>query len=469
MLLKNVQWISESGKLSRGNILIKNGKISQLVPIFNSSDPNSSFSENSFLFLPGFIDPHVHFRQPGQFYKEGIKNGAKAALAGGVTTVLDMPNNQPPCENREVFNIKRKLFEKNSLVNWGLHVLDGKFFQQETPKVSFASIKVFFSKSGKAQIIHSSEELTDLFEKYKSVSIHVEDESCFIQNFQDHSGPPLPHHESRPREAIISGLKRLDKAIKIFFSRNSGKKLPRIVLLHLSTEEEVHWLNSRKKQGLDIWGETSPHYLFYTYKDVESSKNLLKVNPPIRDERDRQALREAVKNKLIDFIGSDHAPHALKEKLSPTPPSGIPGIEHFGPLLLQLLEEGLIDWSRLLELGCKKAANCYSIKGRDGIKETNFADLVLYSRAPSVRDSSPNKNTVSKVFENRLVTKAGYNPYPDIQFIWKVEEVFVNGVQSFSQNFENVGECVSPDNPHKIFIWANSINSKEVYENNRFF
>ncbi|MBF0406856.1 MAG: amidohydrolase family protein [Candidatus Riflebacteria bacterium] len=426
MLIKNASWLDISNSVLRGNILVKNCRIADISPEVNNSwQFSSTIDASDKLLMPGCIDPHVHFRQPGQFYKEGIKNGSRAALYGGVTTVLDMPNNKPPCNNGEVFCIKNKLFQKYSLVNWGLHVLPGNY-----KNAKYASIKIFFSAAGGSKVVKSANELAELFENYNRFTFHVEDEDYFL------SQENCPHHEKRPRTAILSGLSRIEHALKIFSEKNPSSPLPEIILLHVSTIEELDWLSKMRKKGVSVAAETAPHYLFFTQDDVMKSFGMLQVNPPIREETDRLALLAAINDGSIQFIGSDHAPHSPEEKQSPAPPSGVPGIESFGSLLLKLYEEKLIGISKLIELACSNSAKHYSIKDRDGIKIGNFADLVLY------------KKTIPGDKSATIVTKAGYNPWQKFSFPWKVDTAIVNGTVSLCKE-----------------KWLNFNNSKEVYEN----
>jgi dihydroorotase len=402
MILKNVKWFDTSGSLLSGNVVIAGERISELqVGNFQDYSDREGFDCAGFMLLPGFIDPHVHFREPGQEYKEGIGNGSAAAVAGGVTTVLDMPNNRPPCDSREAFFMKRRLFQAGSVVNWGLHILPGDYDFS-----GYSAVKIFFSAAGASTVIRSASELCLLFAGFPRFCIHIEDEAFF-------SEAESIHHLRRPRAAITGGLKKIDEALSLFTRQWPGRKIPQIILLHISTVEELEWLSRKKARGLDIYGETAPHYLFFTQDEVQSSGALLRVNPPIRTESDRLALCRAVADGLIDFIGSDHAPHVLPEKQSANPPSGIPGIEFFGPLLLKLWSDGLFSGKRLLEIACEKAAKCYGIKGRDGIKVGNYADLVLYE-----------KNGVAV---ESVITRAGYNPYVALALPWRVRSVIING------------------------------------------
>ncbi|NOX87506.1 MAG: dihydroorotase family protein [Calditrichaeota bacterium] len=412
MVIKNARWLTAEGYFEEGHIEIQEGRIVKFGSSSSYGGNDSILNARGCLILPGMIDPHVHFREPGQRYKEGVCNGSKAALKGGVTSIIDMPNNKPPVTTKKRLEKKRIRFAKKSLVNWGImyHASNGK---KEAIEDLSKSVKIYMAKSSAMAPITGEDELKELFEFYSRVSVHAEDESEFLQDGKNR----LPHHERRPRKAVISALQKIENALR----KLPEEKRPRVVICHINTAEEADWLFRMKNEGFDVWGETCPHYLFFTQEDYLKEGAIFQVNPPIRTKNDRQKLLKALSEGIVDFIGTDHAPHTPEEKQSSNPPSGIAGIEWVLPQMLHLIDEGIINWKQLHQLTCRSAANCYDIEGRDGIKEGNWADLVFVKR---LDEPQPNQT---------VITKTGFNIYDRFEFRWNVELTLVNGIVKFEK------------------------------------
>ncbi len=409
MRIINARWLTPQGYFEEGTIEIEQGRIARLH-LGRQSDNAAGdvLDARGYLIVPGMIDPHVHFREPGQVYKEGIRNGSKAALKGGVTTVLDMPNNRPPITTPERLKAKRDRFARKSLVNWGVMFhASGKLYDFGGQA---KSVKIFMARSSSLSSITDEQTLLRLFSFYDRVSIHAEDESVFPEKKNG-----LAHHEQRPRKAVLSALQKIERVLRSM----PAEKRPRLILCHANTEQEVEWVQSMKAEGFDLWAETAPHYLFFTQEDVVQQGAFLKVNPPIRTSADRQALRDGLARNIIDFIGTDHAPHVLAEKQSVSPPSGIAAVEWVLPLLLKLIDENIISWEQLHRLTCGNASRAYQIVHRDGIKEGNWADLVFIKR------------TTRPTMNAHVLTKAGVNVYKHVGCCWQVEQTMVNGIVKY--------------------------------------
>ncbi|MDD3806848.1 MAG: dihydroorotase family protein [Candidatus Marinimicrobia bacterium] len=399
ILLKNGTLLYPHGAMKKEDLMIENGKIRE---IDNSLSVYSGIHEidvTGGLLLPGMIDPHVHFREPGFLEKEGIDNGSKAAIKGGVTTVFDMPNTNPPCDNLQAFEEKRSLFQEKSFVNWGLHYMASPTMGMLPEKA--LSAKIYMARSSSQSAWNDFNSLKTIFQKSPCVTIHGEDEKYFIHN-------PC-HSHRRPRKAIQEAL----KTIKDVLINLSEDERPRVILCHASTVDDVSWLKEMKAKGFDVWGETAPHYLWFTADDEEKYGAKYQVNPPLRNSQDREALRQAVKEGILDFIGTDHAPHTPAEKASSNPPSGIPGIEWAMPAILELAEQQIIPWSRIIPLIYSKSCQCYKLSGYSGLNSGGWANVVVLKK--------------TKKFSDTLVTKAGYNPYEHLRLTYSVDKVFVNG------------------------------------------
>lgn len=424
MLIRNARWLDEKGEARSGSICIHGSTIRSAGDAPPCDEPGGeTFDASGLLALPGLIDAHTHFREPGGCRKEGIVNGSRAALAGGVTTVLDMPNNRPACSTPARLEAKKALFRRKCATNWGLHILAST--TAPVPE-TIASAKVFMSSSGHAKAVVAIEALATIFSKHRRITIHAEDESWF------HAGANLPHHLARPRSSILIALQKVEAA----YGMVEPHARPRLALCHVSTREELEWLRTVKRRGWDIWGETCPHYLFFTQTDQQRAGPLLQANPPLRTEEDRAALMEALADGTIDYVSTDHAPHLPDEKASGRPPSGIASIEWFLPLLASLADHGSISWKRLLQLACENPARCFGIPLRNGIKPGNVADIVFISAAGAYL---PNR---------KIVTRAQVNPYADLTFTRRIEAVLINGTWACK---------------HGIYSTKSSI-SREVYE-----
>ena len=410
MIIKNAKWLNPDGSYSKGAIRIEKGRIAELSGHNIVDDGQQAVDAAGMLILPGAIDPHVHFREPGQLYKEGIASASKAALRGGVTTVIDMPNNNPPCTTAKRLGHKKELFRKKSHVNWGLMLHTTENGLPDVQK-EIKSAKIYMARSSAVPAITSVETIRRLMRHFPLVSFHAEDESQFDTSLN----ASALHHEKRPRTAVTSALDKIEQALKSL----PLKEQPRTVVCHMNTADEVHWLKRMKSEGFDVWGETCPHYLYFTQDDYIAQGARFQVNPPIRTQADQDALRRAIANGTINFIGTDHAPHQKSEKESGKPPSGIAAIEWLLPQMLNFVDAGLLSWKRFRELMSSNAAVCYNIKDRGSIKVGNFADLVFVERT-----GKPQVNS-------NIQTKAGINLYEKFNFGWQVNRTIVNGKLKF--------------------------------------
>ncbi len=416
MRIVNARWLAPDGAWVEGLIDVVHGRL-RLLPGALAPVTDHTLDAADMLVLPGFIDPHVHLREPGQVYKEGVLNGTRAALAGGVTTVLDMPNNKPPTSTAARLEAKRARFRRKSLVNWGL-------FLQATPRHSDAAraqaiapgicgLKVYMAKSSAHPGVNQPRQLEALFRAWPVVALHAEDDTCFCDGPYDMRA--AAHHVHRPRGSIRAALSKIEGALRSL----APAERPRVIILHAATIDEVTWLARMKADGFDVHGETCPHYLLYTAEDQLARGGALKCNPAIRGPMDRMALQDALGNGAIDFMATDHAPHAPSENARPdNPPSGIASIEWLWPQILHARDAGWVTDAQLTRLACGGASRCYGITGRDGIIDGNAADLVLVEHAPG-EPPLP------------VVTKAGFDPFEQLSLAWRVRATIVNGALSY--------------------------------------
>jgi dihydroorotase len=434
--IQNACWLGEDAWFHWGTIHLAGGRIVRLDSHYASDDPAKGpahavlrwpaaarrLDADGLFIVPGLIDAHVHLREPGQEHKEGIANGTLAALKGGVTTVLDMPNNVPPCTTRARFEEKRARFAETSRVNYGLF-LQAVPGGPQAPKNS-AGVKIYMAQSSALAALRDVDALERVFRRQSLAVIHAEDERKFstvwkkVFHSVEKSEKSFPyrgkpdHHLRRPRAAVRAALKSIETA----WRRVPAKNRPRLVIAHCSTVDEIEWVARMKRLGHDVWAETCPHYFLLNEADYVRVGSRYQVNPPLRSEEDRAAIYEAVTNGGIDFVSTDHAPHLENEKKSSEPPSGIAGIEWLGPILLTLAKRGELTWKRYLELTAGNAAECYELADRGGIREGAWADLVF---------AEATKKTTTA--DEKIVTRAAWHPFPDFEFTVRIRAAMVNG------------------------------------------
>jgi len=359
--------------------------------------------------LPGLVDPHVHFRTPGAEYKEDFVTGAVAALAGGISCVLDMPNTNPPTITHNDLGWKKDKV-KNSKIQFGFHFGATEDNLDEIKKVSLdkardkesdiASIKVFFGSSTGNLLVNNLEYLEKLMRKTtKIITVHAEDEEIIQKNIAKYKGREKPgiHSKIRSPEAAASAV---DKLLNLVRKTNHP-----VYFCHISTKEEVDLIKNAKKEGLPVFAEVTPHHLFLDTSAYKKWGNFVKVNPPLRSKEDQKALWDAINDGTIDTIGSDHAPHLPKEKKVDywNAPSGIPGVETTLPLMLDAINKKMLTIDRLVEL---MSTNQEKIFGLDLKGSETTIDLGL------IRD----------VKISDLHSKCEWNPYEEMELTgWPVE------------------------------------------------
>lgn len=348
---------------------LKGEKLSLSFPNYKAEDIHTEL-----LALPALIDPHVHLRIPGAAYKEDWVSGAKAALAGGVTTVFDMPNNIPSCLT------KASLSEKKQLINdqldkakiplrYGLYFGASRKHLGEIEKVKneIVGIKVFMASSTGDLLMSDPNELDELFKLAAThnllIAAHAEDESL-IQASKAKYGEvldPSLHSQIRSREAAKKGV---EKALELAIKHST-----RLYLLHIGTKEELDLIKQAKRLSSKIFAETTPLHLFLSEEDYGHLGNKAVVNPPIRTKADQEALWEAIYDGTIDTIGTDHAPHTLEEKKQPygQAPSGAPGLETRLPLLLNAYHEKKITLETIVKLTRTNIEQIFQLPPNDDI------------------------------------------------------------------------------------------------------
>lgn len=329
---------------------------------------------SSLLLMPALIDSHVHFRVPGYDYKENWISGAKAAICGGYTTVFDMPNTTPPTITKETLIEKQllidsQLHEANIPLRYKLYLGADKnhFDEIEKSKDVMAALKIFMSFSTGSLLMDDDSSLHAAFAIAKAfdvlICIHAEDQETIDANlakFKD-KNYYAAHSDIRSIEAAALGVKKAIKFSRIYKTR--------LHILHISTQEEIQLIKAAKREGLPITCETTPHHLFLNTSAYEHLYAKAQVNPPLRSKKHQEALFEAIREGVIDTIGSDHAPHSLSEKSQPYPKScsGMPGIETTLALLLNACNQGLLSLNQIVSLTCTNVQDIFKIPPNDDV------------------------------------------------------------------------------------------------------
>ncbi|MCM1503294.1 MAG: dihydroorotase [Bacteroidales bacterium] len=443
ILLHNALIVT-SESVRKGSIAISNGKIEEVLCPDSEGliehdgqhiiydEIQKFFPENRYEFndlsgkhvMAGGIDAHVHFRDPGLTHKADFCSESRAALLGGVTSVIDMPNTKPATTSAKELSDKYSIISGKSWADFGLHIGATNSNADEIRELvcsdkaeHIAGIKVFMGSSTGNMLVDNRESLERIFSiKEKPILVHCEDEATIKANMaaaQERYGNAIPfslHPSIRSRRAcILSTINALELAIK------HGTRLH---LCHVSTKEEVRMVQAAKALNPNITAETSVNYLWFCDKDYDRLGSLIKCNPAIKSEEDREALVEGIINGGIDTIGTDHAPHLLEEKNRNylNAPSGIPSIQHCFPALLTIASREGIPLERIAALLSYNAAKIFSISRKGSLEKGMDADLVIFD--------TEHEYTVLK---DDVAYKCGWSPYIGEKLRGKVQAVYAAG------------------------------------------
>jgi dihydroorotase len=440
-LIKNIQVVNE-GRILAGDVLIRNGRIES---VSSQMDPGSRHGttrvieingEGKYLF-PGIIDDQVHFREPGLTHKGTIYTESRAAVAGGVTSFMEMPNTIPNALTQELLEDKYRIAGATSLANYSFYMGTSndnadEVLKSNDRKKEVCGIKIFMGSSTGNMLVDDPGTLDKIFrESELLIATHCEDETIIRQNFEKlkNSGRELTaadHPLIRNEEACYQSSLH---AIQIAKKYNT-----RLHILHLSTEKELPlFSNSVPLKDKRITAEVCVHHLHFTSNDYDRLGNLIKCNPAIKAPNNKAALWEALLDDRLDVIATDHAPHTRDEKYVPAPGlhhppakgeksdyekahAGLPLVQHSLLLMLHYCKQGKISLEKIVEKMSHAVADCFQVKERGYVREGYHADLVIIDPA--------RKTTVSR--ENVLY-KCGWSPLDGFEFPATITHTFVNG------------------------------------------
>jgi dihydroorotase len=421
ILIKNTTIVNE-GKAFVADVLLANGCIEQIGNI--DSEPNHNIIDGTGKHLfPGIIDGQVHFRDPGLTHKGDLYTESKAAIAGGVTSFIDMPNTVPNILTVESLKEKYEIASKKSLANYSFFLgvngdnIDEVAKMDTSQFIGVSDDGLYFTKKGNL-LADNPETMEKLFANCKSIiAIHSEKEEIVEVNeetFREKYGDAIPakfHPIIRSTEGCYEATKRAIELAK--------KHGARLHILHLTTEAETHlFQNDIPLQEKKITTEVSVHHLWFSDKDYERLGMLIKWNPAIKTELDKQGLLKALLDDRIDIITTDHAPHTLEEKQKPyfQSMSGAPMVQHTLNCMLEFYKKGLISLEKIVEKMCHNPAILYRMTKRGFIREGYYADLTLVDL-----------NSDWVVAKENLLYKCGWSPLEGTTFQTKIEQTFVNG------------------------------------------
>jgi dihydroorotase len=420
-LIKNISIVNE-GQITVADLLIDNGLIHSIGELIDNNNVKVVDGTGKYLF-PGIIDGQVHFRDPGLTHKGDLYTESKAAIAGGITSFIDMPNTFPNVLTMNILNEKYQKASEKSLANFGFFLgvngdnLDYIINLDTSKLLGVSDDGLYFTKKGNL-LADNPETMEKLFANCKSIiAIHSEKEQIVEENeniYREKFGDDVPiefHPIIRSEKACYEATKR---AIDI-----ANKHKARLHILHLTTEAETHlFRNDIPLKDKNITTEVSVHHLWFSDIDYTRLGTLIKWNPAIKTEKDRRGLLKALLDDRIDIVTTDHAPHTLDEKQKPyfQSMSGAPIIQHSLNIMLELFKQGILSLEKITEKMCHNPATLYSIKKRGFIREGYFADLTIVDL-----------NSSWTVDKNNTLSKCGWSPLEGTTFQTKVTHTFVNG------------------------------------------
>ena len=429
-LIKNANIVNENNSIL-GDVLIENEIIKEISTHITAPENAEIIAANGKTLIPGFIDDQVHFREPGLTHKANIATESKAAIAGGITTFIEMPNTVPQATTQELLEDKFKIAAKDSYANYSFMfggTNDNLDELLKTDPKNVAGIKLFLGSSTGNMLVDNEAVLEKIFSSTKMIiSVHCEDEATIRKNtasYKEKFGEDIPikyHPIIRSEEACYLSS---SKAIEL--AKKTGARLH---IFHLSTEKETHlFRNDIPLEEKQITAEVCIHHLWFSDKDYAEKDTHIKWNPAVKTENDRQGLWKALLDDRIDVLATDHAPHTLAEKdnVYTKAPSGGPLVQHAVTAILEKVKEGVIPIEKAVEKMSHNPAKLFQIEKRGFIKEGYFADLVL------IDTNKP--YTVSK---DNLLYKCGWSPFEGTTFSSSITHTFVNGNLMYNEGVFN--------------------------------
>ena len=441
LVIKNAQIINE-GLIQKRDVLIENDLIVEIAPSIDVKSNTRVVDAEGKYLMPGVIDDQVHFREPGLTHKATIGTESKAAVAGGITSFIEMPNTNPQSTTVPLIEEKFAIAAKTSYANYSFMFGGTNDNLEEILKVdkrSVAGLKLFLGSSTGNMLVDDEEVLKKIFSSTDLViSVHCEDEATIRKNteiYKEQYGDDIPlkfHPIIRSEDACYISSSR---AIEL--AKETGARLH---VFHLSTEKETALFdNSIPLKDKKITSEVCIHHLWFSDEDYEEKGTFIKWNPAVKKASDRDALLKALLDDKIDVIATDHAPHTLDEKSNvyTKAPSGGPLVQHALPAILEFYHQGKISLEKIVQKMCHNPAILFDVEKRGYIRQGYKADLVVLDL-----------NAPWEVSKDNILYKCGWSPFEGTTFSSRITHTFVNGklaYENFKVNEELYGERLTFD------------------------
>ncbi|MFM7813903.1 MAG: dihydroorotase, partial [Flavobacteriales bacterium] len=426
ILIQNATLVNE-GCIQSADVLIEGDFISAIASAHSiqSAEVTQVIDATGLHLLPGLIDDQVHFREPGLTHKGDLTTETRAAIAGGITSFMEMPNTSPPATTIELLEQKYARAAEVSPANYSFFMGTTNTNIDELLKVdprTICGIKIFMGSSTGNLLVDDAKALDEIFSQVKTlIAVHCECDAVIRENLNDYiqrngeDVPPSAHPEIRSAQACYDSS---SFAVELAKKHNT-----RLHILHISSEMETHlFRNDIPLSEKRITAEACTHHLWFTDEDYEERGNAIKWNPSVKSRRDRDAVRQAVLDGRIDVIATDHAPHTSEEKSKPytSAPSGGPLVQHTLSALLELVHQGVFTLELVVQKTSHQVAEMFQIDRRGYVREGYYADLVLVDmQAPYV------------VRKEDLLYKCGWSPFEGAMFHSRVVSTFVNGTRIY--------------------------------------
>lgn len=423
-LIKNATLVNE-GQLTTGDILVSNGRISRVGGDIAAAADTIVHDGSGLHVLPGMIDDQVHFREPGLTHKGDIGSESRAAIAGGITSFMEMPNTSPPTLTHEALESKYEIARRTSAANYAFYLgasndnLD--VIRSLDPRAA-AGVKVFMGSSTGNMLVDNEKTLAGIFRDCPVViTTHCESTPRIQQNLQraiEKYGKQIPlseHPNIRDAECCY-----LSSSMAVQLAKEHGAQLH---ILHLTTAREMELFEPGPIEGKSITAEVCAHHLYFSSDDYASRGNFIKCNPAVKSPADRDALRKALLEGRLDIIATDHAPHTLEEKSSPdylTAPAGLPLVQDALLAVLELYHDGLLGLADIVTKTAHNPAVRFDVKDRGYLREGYHADLVMLDLSGT-----------TEATQQRVLSRCGWSPFNGVKFRSRIAGTFVNGHLAF--------------------------------------
>ena len=424
ILIINAAIVNE-GKILEADLLIIDGRIHRIDQKISPPTGAEIIDEKGKYLLPGLIDDQVHFREPGLTHKGGIRSESKAAIAGGVTSFMDMPNVNPPTLTRELLSQKYEIAKDKAYANFAFYMGSSNHNIEEIKSLQpgeACGVKVFMGASTGNLLVDDDNALNEIFaESPVLIVTHCEDTPMILENLESarikyNDNIPIKEHPNI--RSVDACYKSSSKAVHL--AKKYGSKLH---VLHLTTEKEMELFESGDHQKR-ITAEVCVHHLYFNDSSYEDLGSLVVCNPAVKKISDQEALINALKNDRIDIIATDHAPHTKEEKERPYPncPSGLPLVQHSLLALMEMHQEYQISIETIVKKTSHAVADIYGIKERGYIREGYWADLVMVD-----------PNGQHQVTSENIMYECGWSPFEGHCFQSSIDMTFVNGIKVFEK------------------------------------